>query len=224
MNLSTETASHRSSEGRGDHTRETLLGAATSAFALDGLHAVSTRQIAQDAGVNQALIGYHFGGKDGLYRAVIERAARRMSALVSPLLDQVEAALDGDAECDVLEAVLAFTDEMVAALLQDGSADLMQLILREQQTPTISFAVLFDGFMRRQAELLARVAERLQPGADETTQRLISVSIMGQLVIFRTAHSAVLRQLGWAEIGPAQLVTVQSRVRRNVTAILEATV
>lgn len=194
--------------------------AAASAFARDGLHAVSTRQIAQDAEVNQALIGYHFGGKENLYRAVIAHASERMSAVVSPLLDQVETALVGGSDDDVLEAVLGFTDGMVTALVQDESAELMQLILREQQAPTASFAVLFDSFMKRTADLLAAVAGRMQPASDETARRLVAVSIMGQLVIFRTAHSVMLRQLDWSEIGPEHLIALQTHVRRMVTAVL----
>ena len=59
-------------EGRdGRDAREKLLGAGTTLFASKGFAGVSIRELATTAGVNSALISYHFGGKKGLYEAVI---------------------------------------------------------------------------------------------------------------------------------------------------------
>jgi AcrR family transcriptional regulator len=49
-----------------------ILAAAEEEFANAGFDATSIRQVARKAGVPMALIGYHFGGKSGLYRAVFE--------------------------------------------------------------------------------------------------------------------------------------------------------
>ncbi|RNC68486.1 MAG: TetR/AcrR family transcriptional regulator [Desulfuromonadales bacterium] len=51
--------------------RSHLITAATPLFAAKGLSGVNVREIARAAGVNPALISYHFGGKEGLYAAVI---------------------------------------------------------------------------------------------------------------------------------------------------------
>ncbi len=53
-------------------TRIRLLDAATPLFAQKGLGGVSIRQLADAAAVNSALISYYFGGKEGLYGAVLE--------------------------------------------------------------------------------------------------------------------------------------------------------
>ena len=53
-------------------SRFQLLTVATPLFARKGLHGVSVRELARSAGVNLAMISYHFGGKDGLYAAVVE--------------------------------------------------------------------------------------------------------------------------------------------------------
>ncbi|MCX7978277.1 MAG: TetR family transcriptional regulator, partial [Bdellovibrionaceae bacterium] len=48
------------------------LKAAVDLFGERGLDGVSLREVAERAGVNQALISYHFGGKEGLFFACIE--------------------------------------------------------------------------------------------------------------------------------------------------------
>lgn len=70
-------------EERGDRTAQALLAAARSAFARGGYAAASVRDIARAAGVNPALVRYHFGSKEGLYRKVIDEA---MSGLRTRLL------------------------------------------------------------------------------------------------------------------------------------------
>jgi AcrR family transcriptional regulator len=54
-------------------TRERLLEAAGRVFARDGLDGATTREIAREAGVNEVTLFRHFGSKDRLLRAVVER-------------------------------------------------------------------------------------------------------------------------------------------------------
>ncbi|MBO6900117.1 MAG: TetR family transcriptional regulator [Rhizobiaceae bacterium] len=56
-------------------TRSRILQAAEAEFADHGFDGVSVRRIAQTADVPVALINYHFGGKEGLYRAIFEMRA-----------------------------------------------------------------------------------------------------------------------------------------------------
>lgn len=53
-------------------TREQLIEAATSLFALHGFDGVSVDAIATRAGVNKAMINYHFDNKEGLYQAILQ--------------------------------------------------------------------------------------------------------------------------------------------------------
>ena len=64
----------------GDQTRRALLDAAVRLVAERGWDAVTTRQIAERAGVNQGLIHYHFRSKDQLLHAAFERALRETFA------------------------------------------------------------------------------------------------------------------------------------------------
>ncbi len=55
--------------------RERILQAAERAFGDSGFSGASMRRIAEAAGVPVALASYHFGSKDGFYRAVFDRRA-----------------------------------------------------------------------------------------------------------------------------------------------------
>jgi AcrR family transcriptional regulator len=71
---------------------ERLLAAAKVCFLADDYHQVSTRRIADMAGVNVSMISYYFGNKEGLYEEMIR-------ATLNPLLEVLDnnmlASLDG---------------------------------------------------------------------------------------------------------------------------------
>ncbi|MEO6084549.1 MAG: TetR family transcriptional regulator [Umezawaea sp.] len=63
-------------------TREQILRAAERMFAEQGIFAVSNRQISAAAGQgNNAAVGYHFGTKADLVRAIVRRHVSRMEVL-----------------------------------------------------------------------------------------------------------------------------------------------
>jgi AcrR family transcriptional regulator len=59
-------------------TQDKIIKAASRAFARDGYEGASIRAIVAEADVNQAAINYHFGSKEGLYRAVLQAALRAL--------------------------------------------------------------------------------------------------------------------------------------------------
>src|SRR5690242_19576622 len=59
-------------------TKGKILEAAFRRLAAEGYAALSLREIAKDAGVNHALINYHFRSKEQLVIAVLDEANRRL--------------------------------------------------------------------------------------------------------------------------------------------------
>lgn len=73
-------------------TRELLLLTAERLFALEGVDAVSTRRIAQEAGQrNSSALQYHFGSKDQLIQELMALRMRSLNARRESLLAQLEA-------------------------------------------------------------------------------------------------------------------------------------
>jgi TetR/AcrR family transcriptional regulator len=56
-----------------ERSRERILDAALEEFAAKGFAGARVEAIAKAAGLNKQLISHHFGGKEGLYRAVLDR-------------------------------------------------------------------------------------------------------------------------------------------------------
>lgn len=67
-----------------ERTKKLILDAATAEFAAHGYAGARIGAISARAGVNQQLISYYFGGKEGLYHAISENWRERERELVTP--------------------------------------------------------------------------------------------------------------------------------------------
>jgi AcrR family transcriptional regulator len=69
-------------------TATRLLDAAERIFAEQGIEAASVRAITHAAGANIAAVNYHFGSKQDLVQALLERRVTEMHDARRPLLDR----------------------------------------------------------------------------------------------------------------------------------------
>ena len=72
-------------------TRDAIFDSAASLFATGGFDGVSVDDLAREAGVNKAMIYYHFADKLALYRAVLAEGLSRMGATVSGIATSADA-------------------------------------------------------------------------------------------------------------------------------------
>ena len=215
--------------GRGAVTRASLITAAIEVFGRDGYDAASTRAIARSAGANQALIGYHFGGKQGLYLAVFEQITARMAATMLPVGAAVSADLEAleplpnpqtarDLGRDGIERIFfAFT----GMLAQPESAGWIKMILREQQEPTDAFNVIFVGMMEPMLSLLTRLVA-LGTGLDAAGEeaRLRAFMLLGQVLVFVVARSTANRYLGWSGFDDGHSDAIRAQLKQCIAAQL----
>lgn len=61
----------------GDERRMQILEAAANLFSVNGFRGTTTKEIARDAGVSEALVFRHFATKDKLYEAILDARACR---------------------------------------------------------------------------------------------------------------------------------------------------
>jgi AcrR family transcriptional regulator len=103
---------------RGDTTRLSILDAAERCFGESGFDGVSLRAITELAGVDLALVNYHFGSKDNLLREVIARRARIVH---DERVRALEAARhDAGTRSPSIEAIVtAFLEPLLRRLISD---------------------------------------------------------------------------------------------------------
>ncbi|WP_103528704.1 TetR/AcrR family transcriptional regulator, partial [Streptomyces sp. SM12] len=74
---------------RGEETRNAILTVAERLFAEHGVFAVSNRQISEAAGQgNNAAVGYHFGTKTDLVRAIVRRHHEPIERMREEMLER----------------------------------------------------------------------------------------------------------------------------------------
>ena len=93
-------------------TRRRILDAAELLFAERGFHAVSVRDITTAAGVDVALINYHFGSKQLLFEAVFMRRAELLNAERLRRLEAV-VARSGNGAAPIEDVIDAFTHPLL---------------------------------------------------------------------------------------------------------------
>jgi AcrR family transcriptional regulator len=118
-----------------EETRIALMDAAVRLTATQGTRGLTVRSIATEAGVNQALVHYHFKGVEPLLREAYERATVAMLAEHASDLETVRtfeelyrvgaalserARLDGSASLLSHVVAAAHTDPVMADLLQSS--------------------------------------------------------------------------------------------------------
>jgi hypothetical protein len=113
-------------------------------------------------------------------------------------------------------------DEAFAVIVRDESKLWAQLIVREQCEPTEAFAVIYEGFMERMLGLLTRLVMSARGGGSEQDARLLVLTILGEMLVFRVGREGALRQLGWPVIGENEIATVQAHLRKSIVAQLSS--
>jgi AcrR family transcriptional regulator len=152
----------------GEDTREKLLDAAEQLFAEHGISGTTLRALTRSAQVNLAAVHYHFGGKEGLLDAVVERRATAMNQERLRELDELER-LAGDEAPRVEDILRAFFLPGLRTLESVGpeTIDLLtRLSARITCEPPEAIEALvrkhFGAVMKRFVEALARVLPDLR--------------------------------------------------------------
>ncbi|MER6359152.1 TetR family transcriptional regulator [Streptomyces sp. NPDC001634] len=143
-------------------TRESIVSAARALFLERGYRGTTVRAVAGAAGVDPALIAYHFGSKKGLFAEVMQfQCANALAA---------DAVLGGDPATLPDRLIDAVTDLW-------GDADFRQLTGQGDEAAEVIREYL-------EHELLARLVEFLG-GRDATARATAVVTILGGLIYTR---------------------------------------
>jgi AcrR family transcriptional regulator len=183
-------------------TRKALLDAASRRFAQDGYASTTVRDIAEDAGVNVALINRYFGSKEGLFEACLV-------SLVEESRQEPASGPDRIAE--------SIADLIAGPKGGHGHREFLPLLLRRSGDERIDELRL--SFLRYYTERLAATVgwERDKPDDDQLllrAQLILAASIGG--LVFRAAGLPPLATVGEDDlVGPLRDLVDALLLRRR---------
>lgn len=208
----------------GEESRARILDAAGQLFADRGYDGVSVRELAKRAGVNAAAINYHFGGKEGLYHAVIRKLIDDSEPMFGPMIVRLRAGVTGAGGDRA--ALAAVASRLVSGLLRNilGSPTLhwqIPILLRESQQPSNAFAMLMRDRIDPVHDAIAELAGAATGHDAKSPQaRLIAANIMGQCMSLGAARGVVFARLDWDDYTPARVELVVDTLMPRMLAML----
>ncbi len=180
-----------------DNTKQLLLNAAQKLFAEKGYEAVSTRELAEVAGVNLGAIQYHFGSKAKLFVEAIHEmmsggaCVKAAAAIEGVSKNKIEAARK------LCNFVIALLDNM----LRPKGPDPFRLIFREilsgashdEEMFEVLVSSTVENYTRPLVEQMVSVLAVIRPELSKRELSRISASIAGQCSFYVTHQPFVER-------------------------------
>jgi len=161
---------------RGDQeTRARVLNSAARLFAERGFARVTVRDICRKARANVAAVNYHFGGKAGLYRAVMQTAIETMQATT-------DAARAAGRERPPDERLRAYVSVFLQRVVGKGSRTwIHQLMMREISDPTPALDMVAEQVLKpRMVYLCGTIAELVGCSPDDPRVVRCALSVQAQ--------------------------------------------
>ncbi|PSO46905.1 MAG: hypothetical protein BRC33_14005 [Cyanobacteria bacterium SW_9_44_58] len=141
------------SAGYAKRKQRTILNVATDLFIERGYDGVSVDAIVKKAGGSKSNIYNYFGGKEGLFRAIVEDLSQQ---ILSPL---------ADAEIDSLppqQALNVIGKQVLSVVLSDRAISLLRIVIGESQKFPELGNMFFTSGPKPCYERLTRYLEKQQ--------------------------------------------------------------
>lgn len=208
-----------------EQTQEKLVQEGIKLFALHGISGLRTRQLAQDAGVNQSAIPYHFGGKLGVYTAVIQYIATELASEIH--FDQFDNKLqfllkENKLDRELLASLIPLlVSGLTRALLAPERHYYSQLILREQLEPTENYELIYRNLIEPFHLRLSHLIELIDKKSDTLTTTIRAHAVIGQILGFVIARKAFLLRIDKQEMTSQLLDKIAQEISQlSVNALL----
>jgi len=184
---------------RNQDTRTRLLQAAGEVFARHGFRKATVRMIVDRAHANIAAVRYYFGGKEGLYAAVLQYTFVTANQKYPPTRNLPQNA-------PPLLQLQTFIHTFLLRILDDGRpAWHGKLMIREITDPTpVLNQVIDEMFRPLYTRLINILGNFFEDNTNEEVIRLCAMSIMGQCLFYRNSRPVVAR-LFEKEYGPSDI-------------------
>jgi AcrR family transcriptional regulator len=206
-----------------ENARSALIDAAMDLFGGRGYDMVTTRELAEHAGVNLGLIAYYFGDKSGLQQAMLAQVMAEIGELIEPIAGAVRKALPackGDPNA-VAGVARTFFDAWCRSVLGDVRLQKrIPCVVRELAPPRRNLEIVYVGMIEPLEDVLAQLVaafHRWDPGDPATRVRAHAVF---NILFGLTANDVILwRRMGWKRYTKN---TVEATIAMTIDTFLAA--
>lgn len=174
-----------------ENTKELLLRTAGELFAEHGLDSVSTRMIADRAGVKLSAIHYHYGSKDNLYlSACLEAHDLKRPTTFAMVIAENPSLLDSpEGQAEIVRTVVFRTYH--DHFKDDRPEWQSKILLREISHPTAAMETLSEKIFKPDVESSMNFYLHVRPGATEQQAAAWSDLLYGKLLLYMVAKETI---------------------------------
>lgn len=173
-------------------TKQKILLAAVREFADNGFHGATVRSIVERAEVkNLNAIVYYYGGKEGLYQAVLDFMFSEAEKFKQEVDEKEAASMNPE---DRLVAMIRFLCRAYYSVETKLDQDLYNIFLKEAGNPTPFFNVMVERHLRSGRELMCSLLqEYLGPETPQSVIENCEYSISAQILYGALGSSIISR-------------------------------
>jgi TetR/AcrR family transcriptional regulator, regulator of cefoperazone and chloramphenicol sensitivity len=196
---------------RSAETRAALIQVAIELFGSGSFDAVSTRQLAEKAGVALAAITYHFGGKGELFNAAVDAITDYCLVLTKGVAERLSTNVSVD---PVGRLERAASEYFWALFGGDEPQSWVNFLVRCSEDAPDAYDKLYAAaFGPLESALTSNLAAHLSVSPKDPGVRLRACVVTNTIVSMRTNRASFLRQLGWKHLGSGELKQLDAMVR-----------
>ena len=166
-------------------TEERILAAARRVFVREGMTGARMQDIADEAGINKALLHYYFRNKEKLFEAVFQEAAGRLFPKINEIFE---------AELGLFEKIERFCDEYITLVMDNPYLPLF--VLNEiNRDPHYFLGKVWKGKSTpRPEKLLAQIKAEQKAGRIRAVDPLQLLMNLLSMTIFPFVAKPMLRK------------------------------
>lgn len=209
-------------KAQGEETRAILIDTGARLFAQKGYDGVSMRTLAAEADVNLATVSYHFGGKAGLYEAIIDEIIVVRDEIFPSSEDVAERMEQaGDEPHAKAEVVTWFVSHLITEIVGEEENVWPTVILsRELAHPSDLYAKLETEFFNPSFDSLCTLVRSCSP-EDISKEDVVLTAhcIIGMIIKLLEGHTLITKRLDWDSYGP-HLETVAAIISKRTRGFL----
>ena len=200
--------------------REKLIEVATRQFGESGFEGASTRDIASAADTTMSNITYHFGGKQGLYRAVGQAIVAKMRAVVASAPIAIPA--DDATDAERIELICAVLQRIGAFMLSEEAAPMARFVAREQQDPNSTMREFLTEGIHDFGLMLEHQLRFLRPEFSSIESKTTIFFLISMAMSLRSARLSLCIFMGVEGIDERLSQQILERLDRTAREVLGA--